>query len=81
VVCWAASSKNEGKKCESTNIASCWLKHAIREERVNNAPLTAILSDHKNATGRLKTAAGGVSPLFPQFNDLRQSRRNFFQTA
>jgi hypothetical protein len=61
VVYWAASSRNEEKKCESTNIASYWPRHAIRDERANNVGLTAILSDYKKATGRLrlKQAAGG----------------------
>jgi hypothetical protein len=59
VVCWAALSKNEEKKWESTNIASYWPRHAIRDERANNAGLSAILSDYEKATGRMKQAACG----------------------
>jgi hypothetical protein len=59
VVCWAALSRSEERKCESTNIANYWPRHAIRDERANDVGLTAILSDYKKATGRLKQAAGG----------------------
>jgi len=59
VVCWAALSRNAEKKCASTNTASYWPRHAIRDERANNVGLAAILSDYKKTTGRLKQAAGG----------------------
>jgi hypothetical protein len=36
VIHWAALSKSAEKRCESTNIVSCWLERAISAERASN---------------------------------------------